>query len=45
MRFDTPEPAKGPVRERHARPRGRDAKQAKTRAARIAALQAEAGDL
>ena len=45
VRFDTPEPAKGPVRERHARPRGRDAKQAKTRAARIAALRAEAGDL
>ncbi|MFD6139550.1 ATP-binding cassette domain-containing protein [Promicromonospora sp. NPDC060271] len=44
VRFDTPEPAKGPVRERHARPRGRDAKQARTRAARIAALRAEAGD-
>jgi teichoic acid transport system ATP-binding protein len=40
VRFDTPEPPKGRVRERHARPTGRDAKQAQATAARAAALRA-----
>jgi teichoic acid transport system ATP-binding protein len=45
VRFEEPDPPKGPVRERHARPTGRDAKQAKANAARAAALRSEVSDL
>ncbi|MFC8798186.1 ABC transporter ATP-binding protein [Promicromonospora sp. NPDC057138] len=40
VRFDTPELPKGRVRQRHARPTGRDAKQARAAAARAATLLA-----
>lgn len=45
VRFDTPEPPRGRVRERHARPTGRDAKQARAAAERAAAIRAERSDL
>ncbi|WP_129788056.1 ABC transporter ATP-binding protein [Promicromonospora panici] len=40
--FDEPDPPMGPVRERHARPTGRDARQTRAATARAAALRAEA---